>query len=493
MNRLMAAWMAALGLWLGGNGLAAGQTVETAGASNVTAWAARLYGTYAGLTTGLSYNLKFAIGPYDGGTDEGLWQYMNNTADLAVTPGTTNETEGAFSRMVVELGGGTTYYYRAYLTTTGETFWATNSLTFASLADAPTNTPEVTHSAVTVDADGLLHWPLNFFAANGVIPTQGVVTLAFRVGSNETLIATLVTGKLNRAEWALDPSTTNVLFRTGDTLYGRLFSQQDFGDVPQTNSGMIGVLDYYGGLVAALSADPSSGEPGRVVLGRGLMTNRVVISWDTNEGHLTRDGHAVFDEGFMGSNSGLDADTLDGVDSTGFLSSTGDVVVGPLTLASGASLVFSNGAVVLHVDQVADILRVPGTIAVTSLVSGVSGFSNMVIRTPSIQGQFLKTGSITLKAGDNAHTLGKGGDITLDAGDSGCVGCGGEWSGKIYLVTQHTTLTLSSNRLSLANGQLAADIGVSSNLPVSGLRFANSYTGGVMTVQTTDGVNFYLK
>ncbi len=224
--------------------VAQAQTVATVSNNSVTAWSAKLFGSYTNLSTNsaFGFDLKFYYGETDGGTNVLDWDHASSS--LYVEPTSTNDNYGTFNRTIVELEETNTYFYRAVADDFLDTLtWATQSLSFVSAGEAPTNMPDVTHKSVTVLPDGTLHEPANFFAANGIVPTSGVEQLFIRVTSNEMWIAMMVTGKFDRAGGDISGVTrlfdglhlqprSNAIFMVSRPIY---FHSID-GSLSQTNS-----------------------------------------------------------------------------------------------------------------------------------------------------------------------------------------------------------------------------------------------------------------
>lgn len=454
------------------------QSVETIASINVTSWSASLHGSYADLSTNefFGYALQFYYGLTDGGTNAGDWD--THSSQFYVTPTDTNDNYGNYTRTIIELAETNTYYYRAAAIGFVEgTVWATNSLTFTTTGASPTSMPAISHGSVTVGTNGVLHWPENFFEANGILPTQGVEQIFIRITSNEVNIVALYSNKLDASTFYSSEAHTNSVKASGVPIYKELSSQHDPGFAPgfETNSGIVSVRNSYGQLSARLRAGGPA-TSGMIEIGEGIM--HTALSSSLSDSNLLRNGHTVWDSGNHGPGSGLNADTLDGLHSSSFITTAGGTLTGltrmptlRLTNASGTyvdltALATSNETLVVNAISTTSInaQRIGVTDKVAIYNDGVNsvfrylGFGNMHFMIGSGSGtQLVMTGSAaTFSTSVGAYSV---------------------------------TATNGPSYFGLINGNAA---GVT-NIPLTGLRTANSYTGGVMTLRTTDGETFYLE
>lgn len=368
--------------------LAQAQVITTLPASNVTAWSAQLYGSYAGLATGRTYSGTIYYGLSNGGTNELSWS--NASSGFGIEPSGTGDVAGTYSRTVVELLPTNTYYYRARvfdfdtLTAT----WATQTLTFVTGNQAPTAMPAVAFAAVTVDTNGVLHSPLDFFEKNGVLPTQAVAGILARLGSNETAIAT-------------KPDS--------NTVWDTFVPMISFSSATGALRALIDVaLGSLGTGWSGVSATQTVQMSGHNIAGAGAITSQQLrVSGDVslaNVGTPTNTVYLRYLKGLrLGSTTGTD------INITG-----GDVVSGsgpggPVNINGGVSLAGTPKATV------------------------------------TINGHAFNESAITLNAA-----------VTI-------------------------------------NGSVAGNAPGVTNIPLTGLRLSNAYTGGVMRLVTTDGVTFFLQ
>lgn len=136
---------------------------------------------------------------------------------------------------------------------------------------------------------------------------------------------TAISARLQSNVWAAADSTTNFVRRTGDTIRGNLFV---------TNS----IFSYGDGYVQLSPGSPARG---------GIVTfvaddlSIASLRMGTGGGYLTRDENKMWDAGTDGSGSGLDADLLDGLDSTAFFQSIATQGVGNVVtnLRSGGGVI----------------------------------------------------------------------------------------------------------------------------------------------------------
>lgn len=441
-------------------GVARGQTVSTVTASNITSWSATLHGSYTDLSTnaGFGYELKFYYGKTDGGTNVGDWD--GSSGGTWVQPTSTNNNYGSFSRSIVELEQTNTYYYRAFATDLFTSLWATQSLSFVTKWNAPTSTPSVAYRHVVVGTNGVLHSPVDFFEKNGILPTQGVDQIFIRITSNELNVAYIFSDYLSKSNAAGTYFST-----TGGPISGEV--------VILTNMIIEGMTLRLNGINHEIIG--KVGGTGQSVRIRGGGSTLV----GTGVGGDLYLGGAQAYAGGVGGQIILES----GVNGSGQVISNLNLIE---SSANRVTLSNVHGRTVL--EMISDLGQNAGLSIPTGIInrirSAVSGVAkHFQLTTPDID-DVGSSGSIILETGANASGSGYSGGITLGVGSAANMG-------PISLVRGNQALIIWTN-ITLY-GPLNADIRQSTNLPLSGLRLANSYTGGVMTLQTTDGVTFFLK
>lgn len=454
---------------------ALGQEVATVTSSNVTSWAAQLHGAYSSLSTAETYSVGFGYGLTDGTNDIGSWTYQSG--EVTVSPSGTN-TAGTFSRTVVELPSSTTVYYRAFATYGTNYLWSTQTLSLVTLSQAPTTTPTVLYFAVTVDTNGVLHGPTNFFTANGIIPTQGVASLNVRISSNEVLISTLNTGKYSMAS-GLALETGKVNKATANTQYvARTSGAMDKGQYVEVDS-----------IKSTNDLD---------VAGHQAPTNLATAGADS--GDVIIRGH----KGQPGINSGGAAGRI----------------IHFLGNSSSGSTPGNPSEFVVYDDATNMLFRISRTGIIDAIE--IAGKTNVTVRgrdgslaSDNGGAAIIRGGSAGSGAGQNTGPKGGGFVARASAGANGILyggdagnldfyfanrGLGGlsngsysafrvfdENSNILFSVTKDGVI--STNFVGFYRG-----IGTGiTGLTITNLNRANSYTGGVMTLRTTDGVSFFLE
>jgi len=432
-------------------GVAHAQTVTTLSNNNVTAWSARLYGGFADLptNTAFGYDMLFYYGTTDGSTNPLAWE--NVSSSTYVEPTGTNDNFGVFASTIIELAETNAYYYRAVADDLfGAFIWATQSMNFVTAGRAPANMPGITHKSVTVLPDGTLHDPPNFFEANGIVPTSGVQQLFIRVTSNETIIAMLITGAFNRAGG--DISGVTRLFNglhlqpRSNAVYmvSRPIFFHAIGDtMQQTNSFHMWFNgeDLYGATSSVFGA----------TIGRKFWTQ--FNDYDLLAGLLPQ----------MTLNSGQ----VTNREAWGYWNPSTSGITNPVNIASALTT-----ATLRVLGEV--YLASPGT---PTNVTYARYFKGIASPASDIT-------DINITGGDMISFSGPGGKVNINGGVS--------WAGSprgSVLINGHTF----SETNVILNGSVHANGAAFSNIPVTALRLANLYTGGVMRLVTTDGINFFLQ
>ncbi|HMO03898.1 MAG TPA: hypothetical protein PKC67_02575 [Kiritimatiellia bacterium] len=440
--------------------LAQAQVVTTLSASNVTAWSAQLYGSYAGLVTGRTYSGSIFYGLTNGGTNELAWSKASS--GFVIEPSGTGDVAGIFSRTVVELVPTNTYYFRARIFDfdTMTTTWATQSLTFVTGNPAPTVMPGVAFAAVTVDTNGVLHSPPDFFEKNGIQPTQGVDLINARLGSNEQAITTMrvvVTSRVvvlqagfddldDPSILLLDAYGNEKLFigyNTNSMSTDPLVVRWKYPDSPDTT------------LTRSMSSDDLIVNNRRILneinfqqfFGSGLTSTAFVVGggysyrlFGTNQpgffSPIIGTALPIWWSGNQGSGTGMDADLLDGIDSTNLVRWSGGNITARTVNVQDRFTIRTNGP---------------------DVVLNYSGFGNLVIT-----------------MGSSTAAVFTGSAVTFPSASVGA---------------QSVVATNSTSYFGPTYGN---GLGWT-NIPLTGLRLANNYTGGVMRLVTTDGVTFFLQ
>jgi hypothetical protein len=423
------------------------QEVSTLSASNVTAWSARLYGAYGNLPTGSTYNVTFVYGPTDGGTNISGW--ASTSSGILVTP--TALTTAAYNRTIIDLAASTTYYYRAVAFDDdlfGPTIWATQSLTFVTRGASPTSMPSVAYQSVVVDTNGVLHFPANFFEANGIQPTQAVDAIIARLDDLEATRAT-------NGAWMGDLSA----YPTNGAW---------IADVEQwsTYKG-VSTLDLQANNLVALSNSPSlapSGSFANLHFGYARQTNRVSFTHGTPGN--------VYGNAFWGAYIGNSGGSLT------FSNSVGSSFNGSYE-ASGNSSLRGIGQMVRG--RMSDPVNM-GSAASGSAVFGRQyggGLGGVTVDSP---------GSIVL-----IHSEVVGQSATIGENAGGSLVMGAATSTNKYAIVVGDGMTSRGEGSIVASGGFHGDAANVTNITLQGLRLLNTYTGGVMRLVTTDGVNFFLQ
>jgi hypothetical protein len=124
-------------------------------ATNVTATSAWLNASCTSTGTSAAY-MTLYWGATNGATNAADWQHTNVIGAVTVATYTVQATG---------LSPSTLYYHRAYATNATETNWADYSAVFITLS-AATSAPPASTRVVSVDTNGVLKNPTNFFTAN---------------------------------------------------------------------------------------------------------------------------------------------------------------------------------------------------------------------------------------------------------------------------------------------------------------------------------------
>ncbi len=165
-----------------------------------------------------------------------------------------------------------------------------------------------------------------YTSATGAAATAAsAYTAATQAQATADATAVAIDGKLDSNHWAAADSTTNYLSKTGDTMTGNLrFSNADTSYVPPT-------VEYYW----------NAGAPSYGVYSRPYFLGN--LSYLVYSNSLTVATNKIWQSGNDGSGSGLDADLLDGKDSTAFATGTPLYVETYLGTGDFHTAIFSGG------------------------------------------------------------------------------------------------------------------------------------------------------
>jgi len=434
MSWLLAVW--AVAVWLASGCLVQAQTLTSVAASNVTAWSAALHGSYGGLATGRSYEVFFYYGQTDAGTNHIGWS--NSSSGATIAPADTNEAAGAYSRTVVELTAGTQYWYRAaaYDLDTFDLLMATQSLTFTTRGASPTSMPVVSFMTVVVDTNGVLHFPTNFFEANGIVPTSGVAQLLQRLESNETAVAATAEAALPKA---------------GGVSTGSYELQNTSGGVNSTNT--ITLQPTVGGGSFRNRGYAQIGS----ILAADMGYGWVRLGVGTNSSMIYRGS----DPWFNFSNQSLtNIDTI-----------VANRIIGSLNAAD-----LTNGSVLGFASLSGNDNFGAGTITANTFVAGTRlSISNSGADTVI---NYTGFGNLTIMRGSSTAAVFTGSAVMLPNSS---------------LSTMSVTATNGHSYFGSISGNANGAGGPITNIGLNSLRIGNNYTGGVMRLVTTDGVTFFLQ
>jgi hypothetical protein len=145
------------------------------GATNITSTSAWI--TASVVSTGAANPYLYSYwGTNDGGTNASSW---NCTNYYGVT------TQAAYSVQATSLSGSTIYYFRTHATNSSESAWSAYSAQFITLT-IPTSAPSTSTKGVTVDTNGYLKNPTNFFDTNIIRMAAALVSYGFSTNSANT-------------------------------------------------------------------------------------------------------------------------------------------------------------------------------------------------------------------------------------------------------------------------------------------------------------------
>ena len=125
------------------------------GATNITATSAWVTATI--VSTGAANPYLYVYwGTNDGSTNASSWGNTNSIGSV---------TQTSYSVQVTDLSAFSIYYHRAFATNSSTTNWAAYSAQFITLF-SPTSAPAPSTRGVSVDTNGVLKNPTNFWTAN---------------------------------------------------------------------------------------------------------------------------------------------------------------------------------------------------------------------------------------------------------------------------------------------------------------------------------------
>lgn len=151
--------------------LAAPLQIDNAPFTNLTRTTVTLVGNVVS-TNGTNPTVSVFFGTTDGGTNFASWANSNLVGVFGV---------GFVTQDVSGLTPSQLHYYRWYATDAVSNVddWAESSSNFFTLAGAPTSTPQIASHAVTVDTNGVLLSPTNFFTVNNIPTNNAYFSLTF--------------------------------------------------------------------------------------------------------------------------------------------------------------------------------------------------------------------------------------------------------------------------------------------------------------------------
>lgn len=458
-------------------------TVDTLAATNVQQYSALLNGSVVWTGSVGTAVCSFAWGLADGGTTLASWGFSGTARSRTTT--------GTYWLTVADLYSTSSYYFRAFASNTAGIAWGTNSLTFTTLSDVPTNDITWSNQTVMVDSNGVLVSPTDFFQKNGVTPTQDITALTAAVVANAGTIAAILAGQ---------PITSRmVVAAVPDQLGAQLVTNPE-------------LLSNWGWTIGA-GGSWNSANGGRVLVPEG------------NFADVSPSNGIAYQAGW-----GLKVWWSNDLPSTGSLAFavSGDTQTRPLSVGSSYLLLWPTSTGTLTVTLAAT----NGDSSLQSIyvaqVTNGGGHFAQPITTPSLSSALIYGGNLYTRAdidsADNwtnrlpATGGGASGDMTFNAlayfGKEDASPGSAYFYSDTYMGTQVMWRIIASGNnfqlLCLTNGVskevfgcsqnansfsisrvLYADLGGSTNVGTAALRTANTFTGGVMRLNTQDGTNFW--